>query len=194
MRRIIIATALFCGSGLVAGCHGPEDGPEAPEAPAAPQDDVLVIDHYMVPCYGAGPELCLREATSEKSGENLLFHGAIEGFSYEWGHRYTLRVAISEVEEPMADGSSMRYELVEVMSDEVVNEDFSLVLAPEFIIGDPVSGGFGLLDARTVWCAAPAVCETIAAIVDAGELVEVEIAHASEPSAPMIAESAREAE
>lgn len=189
MRRIIIATALLCACGLTAGCYGPEGDGQQP-----PQDDVMVIDHYMVPCYGAGPELCLREVVSEKSGESAFLHGAIEGFSYEWGHRYTIRVASAEVDDPAADGSSLRYELVEVITDEEVNEDFSLVLAPEFIIGDPVSGGFGLLDARTIWCAAPAVCETIAAIIEAGDPVEVDIAHASEPEAPMIAEAARDVE
>ncbi|WP_455672369.1 DUF4377 domain-containing protein [Phocaeicola sp.] len=44
--------------------------------------------------------------------------GGIEGFQYERGYEYLIRVKKSEIEFPPADASSLRYELVSVLSKE----------------------------------------------------------------------------
>lgn len=47
-----------------------------------------------------------------------LFYGKIEGFTYEEGHAYELRVRVDEVKAPPADRSSQRVRLVEIVSKE----------------------------------------------------------------------------
>jgi hypothetical protein len=43
-----------------------------------------------------------------------LFYGRIEGFTFEPGYTYKLRVRVTPVESVAADASSLRYELVAV--------------------------------------------------------------------------------
>jgi hypothetical protein len=45
-----------------------------------------------------------------------LFYDSIEGFTWEAGHYYLLRVARREVPNPPADGSSVAFRLVKVLS------------------------------------------------------------------------------
>lgn len=44
-----------------------------------------------------------------------LFYDDIEGFVFEPGYEYELEVRVTRVDDPPADGSSLRYELIEVV-------------------------------------------------------------------------------
>jgi hypothetical protein len=46
-------------------------------------------------------------------------YDSIGGLDHQWGHSYRVEVEIIEVENPGADGSSVRYELVELLDEEV---------------------------------------------------------------------------
>lgn len=84
---------------------------------AGPAERVIRLEvaEQRAPCMAVGPSECLqvREGTEAPW---QLFHGEIEGFSYEPGYRYVLEVAQRSVANPPADGSSLAYRLVLVVS------------------------------------------------------------------------------
>lgn len=86
---------------------------EKPETP--PQEVRVFIGPVRVPCEGAAPQECFQvKYTPEEEWQ--LFYDQIEGFRWEPGFSYELRVNVYQVENPPADASSLRYELVEVLS------------------------------------------------------------------------------
>ncbi len=67
------------------------------------------------PCTGSFPTECLQVRVPPATAWQL-FHDPIDGFAYEPGYRYVLRVAERDVRNPPADGSSVAYRLVRVVS------------------------------------------------------------------------------
>ncbi len=91
----------------------------------------LLVQHYRAECQGEALFLCLLVMEPEDSAFGL-FYRPIEGFTYEWGNRYTLDVAEHRVADPPADGSSIRTVLRAVFAKERVPSEtqFDLVLTP----------------------------------------------------------------
>ncbi len=88
-----------------------------------PQDkpgQLLYVAPYGTACIGVGAMECLR-VKEEGEANWQLFYNHIEGFAYEEGFQYTLRVKVEEVASPPADGSSLRYTLLEVVEKNLVN-------------------------------------------------------------------------
>ena len=75
----------------------------------------MFVDAKKVPCEGEGVTECLRVKDAE-GAPWTLFYRTIEGFSYEPGYLYELRVDVGSVAKPPADASSKKYKLVEVVS------------------------------------------------------------------------------
>lgn len=77
------------------------------------------VNSFKVECTGVGPRTCLQvhrgETLEPASWE--LFYSSIEGFDYEPGFIYQLRLQEEEIpaDEVPADGSSIRYTLEEVV-------------------------------------------------------------------------------
>lgn len=84
-----------------------------------PGEEVMRVNYLRKPC-----EQEMENATClmVQQGEDLCsekwsyFYDEIEGFQYEEGYVYELKVRVEEVENPPMDGSSLRYILVEVLS------------------------------------------------------------------------------
>ena len=75
------------------------------------------FSHFMKYLDKKYPGLYDYPVTSEALGENWnLFYSQIEGFSYEPGYEYVLQVRKEKIDNPPADGSSIRYRLVKVVS------------------------------------------------------------------------------
>jgi Domain of unknown function (DUF4377) len=75
----------------------------------------LEVAAAKVVCTGSFQTMCLQ--TRERSDQPFtLFYDVIEGFAFEAGYRYLLRVRESPVREPPADGSSLRYTLIRTLS------------------------------------------------------------------------------
>ena len=75
----------------------------------------LYVGAEQVDCVGVGPQKCL--LVKENLDEDYtFFYDSIDGFEWEAGYEYELLVNVTEVENPPADASSLRYELVEVVS------------------------------------------------------------------------------
>jgi hypothetical protein len=75
----------------------------------------LEVAEQRVPCVGMFPRECL-QARERSDAPWELFYDPIEGFTYEPGFRYVLRVAERRVPDPPADGSSLAYRLLLVVS------------------------------------------------------------------------------
>lgn len=76
-------------------------------------EQVIWIGPNVVDCMGEGPVKCMQIRWTE-DGEWETFYDHVQGFQYEVGWTYRLRVNIAERENPPADASSLRYELIEV--------------------------------------------------------------------------------
>ncbi|HSM63010.1 MAG TPA: heparin lyase I family protein [Gillisia sp.] len=83
----------------------------------------MMVNSYTVNCVGEMEGTCLLVQEGDMIGsgnwENFYYYESIEGFTYEPGFVYGLIVKKTVVENPPADGSSIRYELVSIVSKEV---------------------------------------------------------------------------
>lgn len=81
--------------------------------------ETMIVASETRTCYGAGRQQCMlvRGADTEPW---QYFYGNIEGFDYEPGYEYVLRVGKEKVENPPQDASSIRYRLVKLVSREKI--------------------------------------------------------------------------
>lgn len=71
-----------------------------------------VVGEALVDCVGVAPQRCLHVRRGDNANwENI--YGDVEGFDFQEGTRYEISVELIPVENPPADGSSIRYKLVE---------------------------------------------------------------------------------
>lgn len=133
----------------------------------------LSLLSYKQPCFGVGQGLCNIETSVE--GQSL-FYNQIEGFSYSWGHQYDLKVRISVNSNVMADGSSHKYELVQVLSDteDTVGTKYKYDLV-EFMDNTFVKrdGDYYFLE-QPFACAAAVNCDALVDLNNSGGLVNLE--------------------
>lgn len=90
-------------------------------ATAAPGNDTvtMIVGPEKVECVGVAPMECLQIKYNENE-EWQLFYDNIEGFTYEPGYVYELTVEKEAIANPPADGSSIRWLLVEEASKTAV--------------------------------------------------------------------------
>ena len=90
---------------------------EAEGATDAGESDVVTmyVGPELVECTGVAPQTCMQVKYSPDEAYQL-FYNQIEGFTYEPGYNYELKVMVTDVENPPADGSSLKYTLVEEVS------------------------------------------------------------------------------
>jgi len=77
----------------------------------------LYVANHLVDCEGLAPQQCLL-IKENVNDEWTYFYDHIKGFDYEQGYNYMLEVVVSKIENPPADGSSLQYTLVKVLSKE----------------------------------------------------------------------------
>lgn len=86
----------------------------------------LRVNSYTVECYGEMEGNCLLVQEGDKIGtedwEYFYYEDSIDGFDYEPGYIYDLMVRKIQVEDPPQDASSIKYELVRILSKEKVEE------------------------------------------------------------------------
>lgn len=92
-----------------AGCGG------ATEPRAGERLSTLEVAPARVACVGVAPMQCLR-VRALPDGAWQLFYDSIEGFTYEPGYTWVVRVVERDVPNPPADGSSVAYRLVTIVS------------------------------------------------------------------------------
>lgn len=101
----------------------------------------MFIGPERVDCEGEGPQKCYLYKENPED-DWLLFYSEIEGFRFEEGFEYELRVAEIPVENPPAGGSSIEYVLVEEVSKtEAQPELIGTIWALVSLSGQPVIEG-----------------------------------------------------
>jgi len=103
-RRISLAFVFAAGMALAVGCSDSTDTTR------------LWIGPELVECEGVAPMMCMQVAESE-DGAYEYFYDEIEGFDYQEGTTYVIDVEITEIEDPPADASSLKYTLVEIVEE-----------------------------------------------------------------------------
>lgn len=97
----------------IAGCTA------TPEDSAETMPDAEIVTLYIGPetaeCVGVAPQDCLQVRYAPEE-DYQLFYSQIEGFTYESGYDYELLVQKTPIENPPADGSSIQWTLVDVVS------------------------------------------------------------------------------
>jgi hypothetical protein len=115
---LVLSTALFVALATMTACMPPESN-ESIESSEQTESQNQIVTLYVGPeqvdCVGVAPQQCLlvRESLEE---DYSYFYSTIEGFNYEPGYAYELLVEKAPVEDPPADGSSIRWTLVEVVA------------------------------------------------------------------------------
>jgi hypothetical protein len=92
------------------------------------------IHPQLVDCVGVGPMKCMQIRENENS-EWQNFYDKIQGFDFVQGVSYQITVKITDVENPPADASSKKYELIEIIKQESTTEHFPYknTCAPGFV-------------------------------------------------------------
>ena len=96
-----------------AACHGIEVE-HIGECNSSSETKILYVDSKLVDCVGVGPQQCMLIKENQDT-EWEMFYDNIHGFDYQEGIQYKLHVTISQIENPPADGSSLKYELIEIL-------------------------------------------------------------------------------
>ncbi len=86
--------------------------------------NVYIADH-LIDCTGVAPQKCMLIK------ENIIddwthFYGNIKGFKYETGFEYLLKVKIETIKKPPADGSSLKYTLIEILEKNKTQKQVNL--------------------------------------------------------------------
>lgn len=123
---ILLAGLLAIG---LAACIGNTENAEpTPAENTDPTSDeaesetiTLFVGSELVECTGVAPQMCML-VREDPSADYTFFYGQIEGFTFEPGYEYELLVQVETIENPPADGSSLKYTLVEEVSRTAVSE------------------------------------------------------------------------
>lgn len=81
---------------------------------AAANSEIWSIGSQYQDCVGVGPMKCLQ--VTKPNGNPELFYSSIEGFNYQEGFDYQIEVSSTPIPNPPADGSSVKYTLVKIIS------------------------------------------------------------------------------
>ncbi|HQY91879.1 META domain-containing protein [Caldilinea sp.] len=132
----------------------------------AASEKTLFVGPEMVDCVGVGPQQCM--LVKENPGDEYqFFYSRIDGFEYEPGYTYELRVLVEPVENAPADASSLKYTLIEVVSKEPVMADAADVETAETgSLAGPTWLLTGVADASGAFKALPDGVEATATFAD----------------------------
>lgn len=93
----------------------PTAAPDPAETPSPDERiETLWVGPQLVDCVGVAPQKCMLIRTTA-DGQAEYFYDQIDGFTHEAGTSYVLTVGVSDVDNPPADASSLRYRLIEVV-------------------------------------------------------------------------------
>lgn len=167
----LLATTIGCG---IAGIGGPDR-------------QVLLVQHHRAECQGEALFLCLL-VWSPGDSAYRYFYGSIESFTFEWGYHYELEVDRHRIENPPADGSSIRTVLVNVRAKERVasGTEFDLVLTPgNGRVVELAEDHYAFYSSAEFVCAGDASCPELRARLAAEGRVKLRLAHPVSPDDPL---------
>ena len=121
-----------------------------------PQTIDMRINHFQNTGIGEGLFLTLmvQEGNNIGSDNWFKFYNSIEGFDYQPGFIYDIKVIVEQVDNPPADGSSLKYTLQEIKSTQEVDIetpfDIDLKINGQSFI--TTTSGYELLDQIEIDC------------------------------------------
>lgn len=133
----LLIALLLAGLALLVACGGADqtgDEQTPAETPAGTTDETAVqpsaegdvktlyVGPELVDCVGVGPQTCM-QVKENPADAYTLFYQQIEGFTFEPGYEYELLVSVETIENPPADGSSLKYTLVNIVSQTPVTTE-----------------------------------------------------------------------
>ena len=146
----------------------------------------LYVDHYKAECVGVAVWLCLRTRDTTDM-DWTLFYGCIEGFSYEWGYNYKLKIRVTDIENPPADASSKKYTLLKIESKEVepttTTFDVAASLAPGSITN--ISDGIYQIYGDKQFSCELSQCDTLESLITQDQAILLEFSHSFSTQDPM---------
>ena len=86
------------------------------------KEQTLYVSDHLVDCYGIASQTCMLVKNNIKD-DWVYFYDQISGFNYKPGYQYKLQVKISTVKEPQQDTSSLKYQLIKIISVDSLNTD-----------------------------------------------------------------------
>ena len=107
---------------LIIGCNREMPLLDPSTAPDSEHTETLIIGPYTETCVGAFEQQCYLEF-NEENQEWEFFYESIQGFDFEPGYIYRLKVSLHEREEGIQDVGRYAYHLVEVLSKEEASVD-----------------------------------------------------------------------
>lgn len=120
---MILLLAVACTPGGSQPVEPPAEAttelPTAEPEQAATETITIWVGPETADCVGVAPQSCL-QIKFEEDGEWQLFYDNIDGFDFVPGFAYELVVTQTTLTDVPADASSLRYELVEVVSETAV--------------------------------------------------------------------------
>ncbi|MGL4410939.1 MAG: DUF4377 domain-containing protein [Bacteroidales bacterium] len=84
--------------------------------------ETMRVASERVDCFGFDEQLCYK-VKHQGDDHWSMFYNSIDGFNFESGYEYNLKVKIVTIDNPMADGSSEKYYLKKVLSKVKVESD-----------------------------------------------------------------------
>ncbi|PLA74405.1 hypothetical protein CYQ88_05850 [Hydrogenovibrio sp. SC-1] len=181
--KLYVVLIMLLVTGL-AGCGGNESKNVYSE---------IYIDHYKSECFGFTLSLCMRKRTSIEN-EWEPFYNTIEGFDYEWGYNYKLKVLIESIENPPEDAPSKKYTLVEVLSKEqesvTTTFDISVSRASNLVTNvtpEQISSGTEIYEiySEKGFICYDEDCSFIDSLLSQDMAILFEFSHNGEPSQPL---------
>jgi len=100
----------------------------------AEETKTLFIQPQLVDCVGVGPMKCMQIRENLHS-EWMTFYDNIEGFNFVPGNAYQITVKVIDVDNPPADASNKKYELIEIIKQESTTKHipYKDTCAPGFV-------------------------------------------------------------
>ncbi|MBK5192246.1 MAG: DUF4377 domain-containing protein [Flavobacteriaceae bacterium] len=133
------------------------------------------INHYQNTGIGEGLFLTLmvQEGNNIGSDNWFKFYNTIEGFDYQPGYIYDIKVVVEQVDNPPADGSSLKYTLQEKKSTQEVDIetpfDIDLKINGQNFITKNSSSDYELLNQIKIDC--NNLCDQLGEIVENQDFV-----------------------
>ncbi len=149
--------------------------------------EYMRIKHHMVECEGFEVDHCF-VAQKEGSDEWVYVYESIEGFDYQWGVEYEILVQAQEIDSGFADALSLRYTLLEVVSEtqHEASEAFQyLSRKPHERIVEIAPGQFSLLNNKIFTCTSD-TCGALRSAIDQEHSALLSFRQDVDPSMPMV--------
>ena len=172
-----VKTLFICSFFVFLACSSNDENTDASTGEIINEEVNLRIDHSYTTAVGLDLILTNRSQEGDEIGSSTWrpFYNSIEGFEYEHGYRYSLKVQTTVISNPPADASSINYRLIDVISKTPgpLDESFEIMLqigydtggTQSFVTGTD-SSSFKLLDSIRIDCSD--LCDELSTLLSSG--------------------------